>query len=104
MKNAPGTSANEWILYGITAAVLVGILVIGLWPLRFHPANNVNWILTRDGIRLGANGSVVSSGPFHAPVNGVEAAGPCSLELWIAPAFSSAATSILAVSTPSNPV
>ncbi len=104
MKNAPGTSANEWTLYGITAAVLVGILVIGLWPLRFHPANNVNWILTRDGIRFGANGSVVSSGPFHAPVNEVEAAGPCSLELWIAPAFSSAATSILAVSTPSNPV
>ncbi len=63
-------AANAWILYGTTAAMLVGILVIGLWPLRFHPANNVNWIVARNGIRFGANGSVVSSDQFRVPATG----------------------------------
>jgi hypothetical protein len=102
MKNVPQNGASVWILYGTTAAVVLAILVVGLWPLRLHPPNNVSWIVARDGIRFGAHGSVVSSGQFRVPDD--EAAYPCSLELWLAPEFSSASSSIFAFSTPSNPV
>jgi hypothetical protein len=102
MKNAPRNGAGVSILYATTAAVVLGILVAALWPLRFHPPNNVSWIAARDGIRFGTHGSVVSSGQFRVPEDA--AASPCSLELWLAPDFSSASSSILAFSTPSNPV
>jgi VanZ like protein/concanavalin A-like lectin/glucanase superfamily protein len=102
MKNIPRNGTSVWILYATTATVVLGILVTGLWPLRFHPPNNVSWIVARDGIRFGTHGSVVSSGQFRVPDD--EAASPCSLELWLAPDFGSASSSILAFSTRSNPV
>ena len=102
MKNAPRNDAGAWILYATTAAVILSVLVAGLWPLRFHPTNNVNWMAERDGIRFGAHGSVVSFAQFRVPDEG--AASPCSLELWLAPDFSSASSSILAFSTPANPL
>jgi VanZ family protein len=102
MRTGSRNGFRAWILYATTAAVLLGLLAAGLWPLRFHPANNVHWIAARDGIRFGAHGSVVSSDPFRAPAD--EETGPCSLEIWLAPALRSASASILAFSTPSNPV
>jgi VanZ family protein len=102
VKNVPRDGAAAWILYATTAAVVLGVLVAGLWPLRFYPANNVNWIVERDGIHFGAHGSVVSVGQFR--VSDDEAAGLCSLELWLAPDFGSASSSILTFSTPANPV
>jgi VanZ family protein len=98
LRNAVGV----WMLYATTAAVVLSVLVACLWPFRFHPENNVSWIAERDGIRFGTHGSVVSSAYFRVP--GDEAASPCSLELWLAPAFSSASSSILAFSTPANPL
>ena len=98
MKNAPRNGVGVSTLYAATAAVVLGILLAGLWPLRFHPPNNVSWFAARDGIRFGTHGSVVSSGPFRVPED--EAGGPCSLELWLAPDFSSTSSSILAFSTP----
>jgi VanZ family protein len=100
VKNVP-RSGGVWILYATTAAVVLSVLVAGLWPFRFHPANNVDWMVDRDGTHFGAHGSVVSAGEFRVP--GDEAASPCSLELWLAPDFSSASSSILAFSTPTNP-
>ncbi len=102
MKHVPRNVASVSILYATTAAVVLSILAAGLWPLRFHPTNNVNWMVERDGIRFGAHGSVVSFGQFRVPDD--EAASPCSLELWLAPNFSSTSSSILAFSTPANPV
>jgi VanZ family protein len=91
-----------WILYAITASVLFGILLAGLWPFSFHPANNVDWMAERDGILFGAHGSVISSSEVRIP--GGALAEPCSLELWLAPAFTSASSTILTVSTPSKPL
>jgi VanZ family protein len=102
MKDAPRNAVSVWILYFTTASVLLGVLLVGLWPLRFHPANNVDWIAARDGVRFGAHGSVVSSAQLRVPAG--ESGGLCSLELWVAPALSSASTSILTFSTPSNPL
>ena len=101
MRNVPGSSAGVWILYSTTVAVVLSILAAGLWPFHFHPTNNVNWMTERNGIRFGVHGSVVSFGEFHVPDE--EAASPCSLELWLAPDFSSASSSILTFSTPANP-
>ena len=102
MKNVPRNEAGVWILYATTAAVVLSVLVACLWPFRFHPANNVNWMVERDGIHFGAHGSVVSFSQFLVPDD--EAASPCSLELWLAPDLSSASSSILTFSTPANPV
>lgn len=102
MKNVPRNSARDWILYAVTAAVLLSLLLACLWPFRFHPENNVRWLVERNGIRFGAHGSVLSSAPFRVPDD--LAASPCSLELWLAPALSSASSSILTVSTPENPL
>lgn len=100
MKNVPRNDSGALILYATTAAVVLAILVVGLWPFRFRPPNNVSWIVTRNGIRFGAHGSIVSSDQFRVPDE--EAASPCSLEVWLAPAFSSASSTILEFSTPSN--
>src|ERR1700746_2529466 len=94
VKSVLRNGAGTWILYATTAAVVLSVLVAGLWPFRFHPENNVSWIVRRDGIRLGAHGSVLSFSPFRVPDD--EASSPCSLELWLAPDFSSASSSILA--------
>jgi VanZ family protein len=102
VKNVPRNGAGVWVVYATTAAVVLSVLVAGLWPLRFHPANDVNWMVERDGIHFGMHGSVVSFAQFRLPDD--EAASPCSLELWLAPDFSSASSSILAFSTPANPV
>lgn len=100
MKNGIRNDFGMLALYATTAAVVLAILVVGSWPLRFHPPNNVSWIVTRDGIRFGAHGSIVSSDQFRVPDGDV--ASPCSLEVWLAPDFSSASSTILAFSTPSN--
>jgi VanZ family protein len=101
MKHLRQNGAGVWILYAITAAVIATVLLLGLWPLRFHPANDVDWIAARDGISFGQHGSVVSSGAIRIPAD--YHAGPCSLELWLQPALGSASTSILTFSGPSNP-
>ena len=102
MRDIPRTGAGGWILYATTTAVVLSVLVACLWPFRFHPENNVSWIVGRDGISFGAHGTVVGSSQFR--VSDDEATSPCSVELWLAPDFSSASSSILAFSTPANPV
>jgi hypothetical protein len=102
MKNVSSFGAGVLILYAATAAVVLVILVVGLWPLRLHSPNNVSWIVVRDGIHFGTHGSVVSTDQFRVPDE--EAASPCSLEIWLAPDFSSASSTILAFSTKSNPL
>ena len=101
MKNVPRSGARGWFLYTTTTAVVLSVLVACLWPFRLRPENNVSWIVGQDGIRFGTHGSVVSFGPFRIPDD--EASNPCSLELWLAPDFSSASSSILTFSTAANP-
>jgi hypothetical protein len=65
----------------LSFAVLVGILVAGLWP--FHsPRNDVAW--TGQGLSLGKYGIVLSAERFR--VDESNGASPCTLELWLEPA------------------
>jgi len=50
------------------AAVLVIILVAGLWPFNPLPPNNVEWLKDKNGLRLGKNPIVVK--PLAIPVYG----------------------------------
>lgn len=46
----------------ISLAVLLAILVAGLWPFNFFPKNQVEWLPDRDGVRFHGQGIV--TGPF----------------------------------------
>ena len=46
----------------ISLAVLLAILVAGLWPFNFFPKNQVDWLPDRDGVRFHGQGIV--TGPF----------------------------------------
>src|ERR1700735_4220263 len=68
------------------------ILVAGLWP--FHrPKNDVEWLPGENGLRFGHRGIVVSSAAFKtdAPASG------CTLEIYLRPAGTSGAGTILAL-------
>lgn len=85
----------------ICAAVLSGILVAGLVP--FHrPRNAVTWIENKNGLRFGGYATILSSDAFQTPAAQDEPS--CSLEIWLQPGSTSASTTILAFSTPENPL
>lgn len=46
----------------ISLAVLLAILVAGLWPFNFFPKNEVAWLTDRDGVRF--HGQGIISGPL----------------------------------------
>ena len=56
-------------------------LVAGLWPFC-APKNQVTWIQGENGIRFGAQGTVLSRAPLAIGDKG----GACSVEMWIKPA------------------
>ena len=64
------------------AAVLVIILVAGLWPFNPLPPNNVEWLKEKNGLRLGKNPIVVSRSPFRFTNMGWPSV---SLEIWVDP-------------------
>lgn len=49
-------------LKAICLAVLLSILIAGLWPFNFFPKNNVEWLPDRDGVRF--HGQGIISGPL----------------------------------------
>lgn len=78
--------------------VLVGILVVGLWP--FHtPRNNVRW--TGAGLWLGKYGIVMSTQPFRDAAS--QGQTPCSFEIWLEPARVDKTGTILAYYQPDDP-
>ena len=60
---------------------LCATLVAGLWPFC-APKNEVSWIKSGNGIRLGANGTLLSTVALPAPHED----GACTVEIWLAPA------------------
>jgi VanZ family protein len=85
----------------ICVLVLVGILVAGLAPFG-RPRNAVTWLGSEDGVRFGRHGTIWSSGAFVMADAQGEAS--CSLEIWLQPDSTSAASTMLAFYTPHDPL
>src|SRR5271165_371800 len=71
------------LLAVICAAILSGILLVGLWPLTPHPKNQVAWLESGNGLRFGPYGTILSADAFN-PTD-LEGGAPCSLEIWSKP-------------------
>jgi hypothetical protein len=83
----------------VCIAVLCITLTLGLWP--FHsPANEVYWLGTHDGLRLGKYGTVISSSLFQVPSPGDNS--EMSLEIWLQPKKSSGGGTLLVFHQPGN--
>lgn len=85
----------------ICLSVLIGILVAGLTPFR-SPKNNVQWLTNENGLSFGRYGTIWSSRPFEATTSHDESS--CSLEFWLQPGSIVSSNTILAFSTPENPL
>ena len=84
----------------ICVAVLCVILTLGLWP--FHsPKNEVAWLGNRNGLRVGKNGTVISSSAFK--VTGTESGASGSVEVWLQPRHIWDTCTFLAFCTPGTP-
>ena len=85
----------------LCAAVLIIILIAGLWP--FHaPKNQVSWLGNRNGLHVGQYGVVLSSGApsFAGPKDRIS----CSVEIWVQPDHSDIGGTILAFYKPENQI
>jgi VanZ family protein len=85
----------------ICVAVLFGILIAGLAPFG-RPRNAVTWLENKNGLHFGGYATVLSSGTFQTPAESEAVA--CSLDIWLQPGSINAANTIVAFSTPENPL
>jgi VanZ family protein len=85
----------------ICVLVLVGILAAGLVPFG-RPRNAVTWLGNQNGVRLARYATIWSSGTFVAADAQREPS--CSLEIWLQPDSAIASGTLLAFSTPENPL
>src|SRR5215471_7581792 len=105
---------------GVASAAVVTItLLLGLWPYEplspkgprtipqirqgvrdFCPANEVSWLETKPGIRLGEHGRIVSESELEASGT----ASGCAIEIWLEPLKREELATILAISTRKNPI
>jgi VanZ like family/Concanavalin A-like lectin/glucanases superfamily len=72
---------------------LVGLLIVGLWPLTTHRRNEVNWLINGDGLQFATYGSILSSSSVSWPI----AISPeFTIEFWLQPADVNASSTIIA--------
>lgn len=69
------------LLTVVCAAILCGILLVGLWPLTPHPTNMVAWSENGNGLYFGYYATALGADTFK-PAEGET---PCSLEIWANP-------------------
>ena len=86
----------------ITICILLGMFVAGLWPFDPYPPNEVSWLTSRNGLRFGDYGTIGTSSPFQ--LSGSQGEGSCSFEVWLQPAVDYGTQTLLAFSTPENPL
>lgn len=79
-KVLAGLLRRPWVTGGACLFILCGFGVAGLWPFRQFP-NQITWIESRQGVKFGKYGIILSSGAL--PADGASA---CSVEIWIQPA------------------
>jgi len=58
---------------------------VGLWPFRFVPKNNVQWIAGQPGLRFDKYGIVVGKAPLFTPGGAIDLARPFTLRMEVLP-------------------
>jgi hypothetical protein len=87
------------VLGVLCAAVLVGIMTVGLWP--FHASQNeVSWLSNGNGLHFGKHGVILSPDTFS--LAGLKDRTSCSVEIWLQPDLSDTGDTIFAFYTPEN--
>jgi VanZ family protein len=82
----------------VFSVVVTGItLTAGLWPFSFHKKNQVWWKPGQTGLYFGDTGVAISNGKFPGAA---DAAGGCSIELWIEPGVTWDSSTILSFYEP----
>jgi VanZ family protein len=103
-ESVGGGTRNSVVTLLLTAScvsVLVGILIVGLWP--FHaPKNDVRWSSSGDGLQFGKRGSILSLNDFTSDL--LHADSPCSLEILLEPGRVDSGGTILAFYWPASRV
>jgi len=90
---------SKLLLTAICIGVLVGLLIVGLWP--FHaPKNDVRWSSSGNGLQFGKRGSVLTLNPFT--VDHLRAESPCSLEILLEPRYVDSGGTVLAFYWPTS--
>ena len=89
-------------LGAITIFILIGLLVAGLWPFDPYPPNEVSWLSHGNGLHLGNHAAIWSASPLQLP--GSQGEEFCSFEVWLQPAVEDGTQTLLAFSTPENPL
>lgn len=70
--------------FKLCCAFWVGLLLAGLWPFNFLPANEVHWLEDGNGIRFHGHGQTYASIPWNETRANAATDGAFSVELWLA--------------------
>lgn len=78
-------TSNRKFFSLICLALSLGLLVTGLWPFRFRPANNVHRIGGSPGLRFDAYGIASGKAPLFGPGGAIDPARPFTLRMEVLP-------------------
>lgn len=70
-------------LGSLCLAAIIGILLAGLWPFNFWPANEVSWLKDRNGVHFYGRGIIFSPEPTSKISPPIFRGGPVTIELWL---------------------
>jgi hypothetical protein len=62
------------------------MLIVGLWPLDFHPANNVSWRHDINGINFYGQAMILSAPLWGEPQESPFKDKSITIEIWVHPA------------------
>ncbi|MBA3035961.1 MAG: hypothetical protein FP814_05645 [Desulfobacterium sp.] len=81
----PLNDINYKLLRNICLAVILAIVLAGLWPFNFFPKNKVKWVQNISGISFYGQGMVISSGQFKGKNESLFPDRSISMELRLKP-------------------
>ena len=76
---------NRMLLPVTCLAISIGLLLAGLWPFRFVPKNNVQWIDGQSGLRFDIYGIVCGKEPLFTPGGAIDLARPFTIRMEVLP-------------------
>ena len=82
------SAVNSWKTKFLSLACLaisLVLLIAGLWPFQFRPANNVHWIDDQAGLRFDVYGIVYGLDPLFTPGGALDFAKPFTIRLELLP-------------------
>lgn len=85
MKEPTKKARNRKLLLLVCLVISVGLLIAGLWPFRFVPKNNVQWIDGQPGLRFDKYGIVRGKEPLFTPGGAIDLARPFTLRMDLLP-------------------